>query len=86
MPPLLPALHRPIQRISIDIVGLLPLTERGNKFIVTCMDHFTRWPKAVPLPDQKARTVAQPLAEHVICRYEYPQEILTDFGSPNGAM
>ena len=42
-------------RIEIDIVGLLPITKRGNRYIVTCIDYMTKWIKAKPLPDKSAR-------------------------------
>ncbi len=30
------------ERIGIDIVGLLLITERGNKYIVICIDYMTK--------------------------------------------
>ena len=32
----------PMERIAIDILGELPLTERGNKYIVVIGDYFTK--------------------------------------------
>ena len=29
--------------VSLDVVGPLPVTERGNKYILTFVDHFTRF-------------------------------------------
>jgi hypothetical protein len=34
---------------SLDVVGPLPVTERGNKYILTFVDHFTRFCEAVPM-------------------------------------
>ena len=34
------------QRIGIDIVGLLTIIKKGNRYIVTAMDYFTKWPIA----------------------------------------
>ena len=45
-------------RIGIDIVGLLPITERGNRYIVTYIDYMTKWAEAKPLSDKLARQVA----------------------------
>ena len=39
-------ISEPFQRIGIDIVGPLPITKRGNKYIITAMDYFTKWLKA----------------------------------------
>ena len=38
--------EEPFARIGIDIVGPLPITQRGNRYIVVAMDYFTKWPKA----------------------------------------
>ncbi len=32
----------PFQRIEIDIVGPLTITKKGNRYIVTAMDYFTK--------------------------------------------
>ena len=37
-------------RVGIDLVGPLLETKRGNKYIITLTDHFSRWPEAAPLP------------------------------------
>ncbi len=70
----------PWDRIGIDIVGPLPVTERGNRYIVTCIDYMTKWVEAKPLPDKSARQVAWFLYEEIICRYGCPQIIQSDNG------
>ncbi len=70
----------PWDRIGIDIVGPLPVTERGNRYIVTCIDYMTKWAEAKPLPDKSARQVAWFLYEEIICRYGCPQIIQSDNG------
>src|SRR6266508_2364766 len=67
-------------RIGIDIVGPLPVTERGNRYIVTCIDYMTKWAEAKPLPDKSARQVAWFLYEEIIYRYGCPQIIQLDNG------
>ena len=32
----------PFQQIGIDIIGPLTITRRGNRYIVTAMDYFTK--------------------------------------------
>lgn len=41
----------PLQRIQIDILGPLPETDRGNKFVAVVVDMYTKWPEAYALPD-----------------------------------
>ena len=40
--------------IRINIVGPLLITERENKYIVTCIDYMTKWVKVKPLPNKSA--------------------------------
>ena len=47
------------QRIGIDLVGPLPETSRGNKYIITCMDYFSKWPEAAPLQSKSAEGTLQ---------------------------
>ena len=37
------------ERWRIDIIGLLPIIEDGNRYIVVAIDYFSRWPEARPL-------------------------------------
>ena len=47
------------EKISIDIVGPLPVTESGNLYILTIQDNFTKYSLAIPLPNHQARTIAE---------------------------
>ena len=40
----------PIERIALDVLGPLPLTESGNKYIVVIADYFTKSEEALPIP------------------------------------
>lgn len=76
----MPVIATPFQRIAIDIVGPLPRTTRGNKFILTLMDYGSRFPDARPLRTTHSEAVATALFE-MISVYGTPREILTDQGS-----
>lgn len=41
-------------RIGIDLVGPLPETSRGNKYLITCTCYFSKWPEAAPLESKSA--------------------------------
>jgi len=70
----------PFERLHVDLTGPHPRSRRGSVFIVTCVDPFTKWTEAFPLPNKEAATVARVIVEQVICRLGMPIAILTDRG------
>ena len=50
---------RPLEMVSMNVVGPLPVSENGCKYIITMMDMFSRWPAAYPVADATAETVVQ---------------------------
>ena len=66
------AVSAPMERLAIDIVGPLPETKNGNKFMVVIIDYFTKWAEASGLLNQKAALVADKLIEQVVCRFGVP--------------
>ena len=69
------------ERIQIDIVGLLPMTPRGNKSILTIQDNFSKVANAIPVSQIDAITIATALAKQFISRYGCPRIIHTDQGT-----
>ncbi len=65
---------------AMDIMGPLPVTARGNQYVLVMSDHFTKWVEAVPMANQCADTVARAFVDHVITRHGIPDRILTDQG------
>ena len=57
----MPLVSPPFHRVAMDIVGPLPRTQRGNRFILTFCDYATRYPEAVALPSVEAPRVAKEL-------------------------
>lgn len=72
---------RPFSRWGLDFVGRLPVTSRGNKWIIVAIDHFTRWPVARPVPEATSNAVANFLYENIVCDFGCPDEVLSDRGS-----
>ena len=73
--------NQPWDKIYLDIVGPLDLTELGNKYILTCQDNLSKYVIAIPMQNQTAEEVANKFVYEIILRYGIPNEILTDQGS-----
>ncbi|XP_078248140.1 uncharacterized protein LOC144588713 [Pogona vitticeps] len=77
----LPVVDTPFKCIGVDIVGPLPkATKRGNRFILTIVDHATRYPEAIPLTNIETNTVADALVGYM-SRMGFASEIITDLGT-----
>ena len=70
----------PGQTIAIDIWGPMMESPEGNKWVLTMIDHFTKWPVAVPIPDHKAETIAKAILRHWVCEHGVPESIVSDQG------
>jgi hypothetical protein len=56
----------------------LPLTEQGNRYILTCQDQLSKYLVAIALPYQEAETIARVLIDEVVTVFGSPGSILTD--------
>ncbi|BHF73948.1 hypothetical protein SprV_0401703200 [Sparganum proliferum] len=75
------AVDGPNHRIGVDIIGPLPTTRRGNRFILVMVDYFTKWCEAVPLQTQDTKSVAATILNDWISRYGAPTIIHSDRGT-----
>ena len=62
-------------KISIDTVGKLRTTPRGNFHLLTMQYNLTKYLIAIPIPNLKASTIADALARHLICQFGAPRAI-----------
>ena len=61
--------------------GHFPRTSRGNRYILTKVNHFTKHAEAYPLPDQEAPTVARAFLNEFVSRYGVSYVVHTDQGT-----
>ncbi|GBL63530.1 Transposon Ty3-I Gag-Pol polyprotein [Araneus ventricosus] len=71
----------PFERMALDILGPFPVTTKGNRYVLVLMDYFTKWPEAIPIPDQEASTVAEELIRSWISCYGVPMILHSDQGT-----
>ena len=76
----LPVIPTPFSRLAFDLVGPLPRTKQGHRYLLTCMCLGSKYPDAVPLKRVDAESVAEGMCE-IFSRTGIPQELLTDQGS-----
>ena len=75
----LPVITKVWFRVGMDLTG--PLVEsNGYKYILTVIDHFTRWIETRPLRTKEAMEVARGLFS-IYCRQGAPVQIISDNGT-----
>ena len=72
--------NKRFDHVHVNIVGPLPYSD-GCEYLLTCIDCFTRWPKAIPLVDIKAETVADAFFSGWIAHFGTPANITMDRGT-----
>uniref|UniRef100_A0A1X7U411 Integrase catalytic domain-containing protein n=1 Tax=Amphimedon queenslandica TaxID=400682 RepID=A0A1X7U411_AMPQE len=74
---------QPFEKVSWNIMGPLPTTDRGNQYILVVTDLFSKWVEAFPLASTTAETLATVLINQIVCCYGVPQFLHSDQGPPN---
>jgi hypothetical protein len=70
----------PFEMTSMDITGPYMLTPRKNNYLLTFIDHFTRYVEAIPIPDQTAETCARVYATQIVTMHGSGSKLITDQG------
>jgi cleavage and polyadenylation specificity factor subunit 1 len=73
--------HERFHTVHIDIVGPLPSSHSGKQYLLTMIDHFTRWLEAVPISNISAESCAQTFLGAWVSRYGIPVNIVSDQGT-----
>lgn len=71
----------PFERVYMDIVGPLNVTENNNKYILTFKDDLTKFFDCYALERADTKTVAEIFYNEIISRYRIPGILITDRGS-----
>ena len=70
----------PGETVAIDIWGPFPTSDGGNVWVITMIDHFTKWPVAIAMPNRTSAIVAKAIFDHWICEHGVPACIVSDRG------
>jgi len=71
----------PFERLGVDCMGPLTITDRGNRFIVVFIDHFTKFIEAFATPNITALTIATLFVTQIVCRHGAPMILQSDRGT-----
>jgi hypothetical protein len=74
-----PLITEPFSRVIVDIVGPMPMTTKGNRFILTLICPMTKFPEAVPMPDMTSARIMEALLD-IFARVGFPSEVQMDWG------
>ena len=80
-PTVLPPADRRFGSIHVDLVGPLPDSPDGHKYLLTIVDRFSRWPEAFPLKDMASTTCCRAFIHEWLPRFGIPDTVVTDRGS-----
>src|SRR3954451_11033268 len=72
---------KPFYHLGIDVLGPLPQTLQGNRYVILSVDFFSKWPEAKAVESANAHSIAQFIYDEIICRHGVPQELTSDRGS-----
>ena len=70
---------RPWELVAVDILKV-PMSVRGNQYLLVVQGHFSKWPFAKAIPDQKAERIVQILKDDVFTLVGPPQRLHSDQG------
>lgn len=71
----------PFQKLSIDFVGPLRASHRGNIYLFTVKCTFTKWLEGFPVRDATAEEVVRILETEIFARFGFPEQLHSDMGS-----
>jgi hypothetical protein len=74
---------KPMELISIDLMGRLTKTRRGNEYVLSVVDVFTKLAFAIAIPSKDPEVIARALQETIFQHYGTPERIHSDNGGEN---
>lgn len=76
---IVPVITEIFSKINIDVVGPLPASSKGNRYLLTAICLSSKYPDAVPMKDVLSTSIIDGLL-WIFSRYGYPRELQSDLG------
>lgn len=74
------SVSQPFEIIAADVIGPLPRTPRGFKYILVVTDLFSKYTLLFPLRSLSSKLIAEHLEERVFLIYGSPRALISDNG------
>ena len=68
-------------RWGVDLCGPFPTTQFGHRYVMVCVEHYSRTLVLTAIPAKEAKHTAYAFEQHVLGRYGGCAEVLTDQGT-----
>ncbi|BHF70433.1 hypothetical protein SprV_0301348300 [Sparganum proliferum] len=66
--------------VHLDVVGPLP-PSNGSTHLLTCVNRYTCWAEAIPLPNVQAETIVKAFVSRWVAMFGAPSTVTTDRGA-----
>ncbi|GFW71629.1 retrovirus-related Pol polyprotein from transposon 412 [Trichonephila clavipes] len=77
---LVPVIQEVFTKLNIDACGPLPITSKGNQYLITAICMSSKFPEAIPVSDISSVSVTDALL-NIFSRMGFPREIQCDQGT-----
>ncbi|GFX01421.1 retrovirus-related Pol polyprotein from transposon 17.6 [Trichonephila clavipes] len=77
---LVPFIQEVFTKLNIDACGPLPITSKGNRYLITTICTSSKFPEAIPVSDISSVSVTDALL-NIFSRMGFPREIQCDQGT-----
>ena len=74
------AMLQPYEKVAMDILGPLPESKDGSKYVLILQDYFSKWPEAIALKSVTSEVAKNWLITDILPRYGIFSKLITDNG------
>jgi hypothetical protein len=77
----MPTVTRFNERVHVDLLGPLPDSPNGNKYLLVIVDAFSSWMECCAIPNKKANTVVKAFLDCWVTQHSFCNRMHTDLGT-----